>query len=583
MIPDGHEGVDSKARTTLGWLLGARLFLAGLALALAVTLDRIEGTSAGPSIWGVYWTVAAAFFATVVSGLLVGRTRHPTRFATVQVAIDVAIVTALVHFSGAGESVFTFLYALVILYGALFLDRNGVFVSSGLAAVGYGFVLFGTELGWLPSVGVHASTRPLPVLGAVWIFHVGALLALGMLANRLSAELRRTGAALDRRTTDLRRLRDLHLRTVESIGSGLLTIDVAGRITSFNPEAERITGKRLTEVRGEQLDDVIPGAAALVTEGEHASRSEPTGGRVRLPFRNVRDEALFLGLAASRLRDEDGTQVGHVVIFQDVTAVVSMERELRESERLAAVGEMAARMAHEIRNPLASISGSVQMLQRPVGEDEGSADPEQARLMGIVLREVERLNRLIGDFLRYSRPAPIEPELVDLSDLVAEIAEMSGREADSTVELELELDPDRVRVSADPSLLKAVVWNLWNNAREAMEDHGRLRVRVSRLPADAPQAGPAADRNARGGLARLPSAGKGIAVFEIEDSGPGIDADVRALIFEPFFTTKRDGTGLGLATVRRIVEQHEGVIEVTSDPGKGACFRVLLPCAESTP
>ena len=581
MIPDGHQGVDSKARTTLGWLLGARLFLAGLALALAVTLDRIEGTAGGSSIWGVYWTVAAAFFATIVSALLVRRTRHPTRFATVQVAIDVTIVTALVHFSGAGESVFTFLYAFVILYGALFLDRNGVVVSAALAAGGYGFVLFGTELGWLPALGPTASARPLPVLAAVWMFHAGALLALGMLANRLSAELRRTGAALDRRTTDLRRLRDLHLRTVESIGSGLLTIDVGGRITSFNPEAERITGERLVGVRGRRLDDVIPGAAAVVDESEGSDPADMPGGRIRIPYRNVREEALFLGRAASALRDEDGTQVGHVVIFQDVTAVVSMERELRESERLAAVGEMAARMAHEIRNPLASISGSVQMLQGAGsgGDRAGPGDPEQARLMGIVLREVERLNRLIGDFLRYSRPAPIEPETVDLSGLVAEIAEISGREADSELEIVLELDPE-VAVSADPSLLKAVVWNLWNNAREAMEDRGRLRAHVSRLRPDPPQARDAAGRNEPGGDPRAAAAPSGMAVVEIEDSGPGIEPDVRAMIFEPFFTTKRDGTGLGLATVRRIVEQHEGVIEVTSDPGKGACFRVLLPSVE---
>lgn len=203
MKRDTDEHDDTKARTGLGWLLGARLLLAGLSLGLVVTLDRINAPTDPSGIWGVYWTVAAAFFATIVSSLMVARTRNPTRFATVQVATDVAIVTSLVYFSGASESVFTFLYALVVLYGALFLDRNGVVFSSSLAAIAYGFVLFGGELGLLPATGPTGAARPLPLLGAYWGFYAGALMVLGMLANTLSAELRRTGAALDRRTTDL--------------------------------------------------------------------------------------------------------------------------------------------------------------------------------------------------------------------------------------------------------------------------------------------------------------------------------------------------------------------------------------------
>jgi two-component system sensor histidine kinase PilS (NtrC family) len=313
------EEVDPSARTGLGILLGARLLLAGLSLGLAVALDRIEGAGAHSSIWGVYWTVAAAFTATVVSGLMVPRARHPQRFATLQVAIDVAIVTALVYFSGASESVFTFLYALVILYGALFLDRNGVGFSAGLAAVGYGFVVFGTRLGWLPVRGVESQLLPLPVLAAYWGFYAGALLVLGMLANTLSAELRRTGAALDRRTDDLKRLRDLHLRTVESIGSGILTTDADGRVTSFNPEAERITGIAAAEAEGRTLEALIPGSRALFSEPGRGSGGPLRGSRDRIAYRNARGEDLFLGMAASSLRGEGPGETGHVVIFQDVT------------------------------------------------------------------------------------------------------------------------------------------------------------------------------------------------------------------------------------------------------------------------
>jgi two-component system sensor histidine kinase PilS (NtrC family) len=572
----GDELVESRARTSLGWLLGARLLLAGLSLGLAVTLDRIGGATGGPGIWGVYWTVAVAFFATIVSGLMVARTRNPGRFATVQVAIDISIVTSLVYFSGGGDSVFTFLYALVVLYGALFMDRNGVVLSSGLAAAGYGFVLFGVKMGWLPALGLEGPVRPVPVLAAYWGFYAGALLILGMLANTLSEELRRTGAALDRRTTDLRRLRDLHLRTVESIGSGLLTTDEAGRVTSFNPEAERITGETAEHVSGRMLVDVIPGSPAIL---EAAGGDEALGssvGRERIAYRNLRNEDLFLGLAASTLRNTAGEPVGHVVIFQDVTAVVSMERELRQSERLAAVGEMAARMAHEIRNPLAAISGSVQVLQGSTSAEQ--ADPEHSSLMGIVVREVDRLNQLISDFLLYSRPAPLKPERVRLASLVEEIAAISESQSNPELRISLDLDRDTI-VMADPSQMKAVIWNLWNNAVEAMQGVGELSVRVRRVQTNAAQDRGNVNRNEQGVDLAPESLRNWTAILEIEDTGPGVRPEVHAMIFEPFFTTKRDGTGLGLATVRRIVEQHEGLIDARSLHGGGACFQISLACA----
>ncbi|MEZ4279312.1 MAG: ATP-binding protein [Myxococcota bacterium] len=573
------DRAEPRAGAGLGWLVGARLLLAGMSLGLAVTVDRLEGAQ-GPGIWGVYWTIVAAFVATIASALQLARTRNPERFATWQVALDVVIVTSLVHFSGGRESVFTFLYALVILYGALLLDRGGITFSSALAALGYGFVLFGAELGWLPADSSGAGERPLLLLGAYWGFHSAALLMLGMLANTLAAELRRTGAALVRKTSDLEQLRDLHRLIVESIASGLATIDSAGRVTSFNPEAERITGVSAAEASGRPIEELIPGASAVIGMGESGERRPARSGRDRIAYRNARGEELFVGLATSRLVGSEGEPLGRVVIFQDVTSVVSMEQELRRSERLAAVGEMAARMAHEIRNPLASISGSVQLLQG--SQTAPTGDPAQGRLMGIVVREVDRLNDLIGDFLRYSRPAPLALESVRLADLVREIAGVAeGRSADDLT-LRFELD-DSVVVRADPAQLKGAVWNLWNNALEAMGGKGELRVRVRRAEAgvssqDERLPGRNAPEVREAGDARPEARG----VLEVEDTGPGMSAELQDRIFEPFFTTKQDGTGLGLATVQRIVEQHGGGIEISSEVGRGTTFRVLLPLVEAS-
>lgn len=580
MAHHGEEVVDEGARQGLGWLLGGRLLLGGLGLALAVALDQTAAPHAESGIRGVYWTVAAAFFATIISARMVASVRNPERFATLQVSVDIGLVTSLVYFSGGGDSVFTFLYALVVLYGALFLDRGGVGFSTGLAAVGYGFVLFGSELGLLPQGGPQNSGRPLLVLGAYWGFYASALLILGMLANTLSAELRRTGAALDRRTHDLRRLRDLHLRTVESIGSGLVTLDESFSVTSFNPEAERITGIASANAVGRPFEAVIPGSRVGETLSVEPVGTSSAGerDRDRIVYRNASGAELYLGLATSPLRDESGCSVGHVVIFQDVTAVVSMEQELRQSERLAAVGEMAARMAHEIRNPLASISGSVQVMQCEAEGDE-TVDPERAKLMGIVVREVDRLNLLISDFLRYSRPAPIKPEAVDLGLLVQEIVEIQSQQSETKIEIELELAPD-VQVMADASQIKAVVWNLLNNASEAMEGKGQLFARVSEIPGDLTQEHALAGRKGEdAGVVEVPQK-EAFALLEIEDTGPGISSEDQEMIFEPFFTTKRDGTGLGLATVQRIVEQHGGAIKAMSRPGQGTCFRVTLPCAQ---
>ncbi len=577
MILEGKALPDATNRAWLRWLVGARLLLSALALALAVTLDQLDGAQGNPLIWGVYWTVGAAFAATIVSALMAQRTRNVNRFATVQIGIDVGIVTALVLFSGAGDSVFTFLYALVILYGALVLDRVGVGLSAALAALGYGFVLFGGELGLLPATIDTGRSRPLLVLGAYWAFHASALLVLGMLANTLSAELKRTGAALDLRTSDLRRLRDLHLRTVESIGTGLLTTDVSGRVTSFNPEAERISGVSAADAIGQLLNDLIPGAMSVIVPGAGSELDGTEPGRNRIAYRNSADEDLFLGLGASSLRDENGEHLGHVVIFQDVTRVVSMEYDLRQSERLAAVGEMAARMAHEIRNPLAAISGSIQVLQCSDAQPQRSAEkePDHKLLMDIVVREVDRLSDLIGDFLLYSRPAALATEDVCLAELVEEVAKVSEARPTEGIEIALELDSS-LHVSADRAQMTAVVWNLWNNALQAIEGKGRITVRVLAAEQDLTQDGSSMNRNIQGAGPSLACTETAGVLLEVEDSGSGIPIDVQERIFDPFFTTKPDGTGLGLATVQRIIEQHGGSIHVSTKENVGTCFQVRL-------
>jgi two-component system sensor histidine kinase PilS (NtrC family) len=563
---------EGGQRRQLVRLVFAHLSLTVLSFGIALALDGLGRDLADGAREGLYWTVAAAFGTTVVSAVLLSRARVLRHFVAVQIGTDVAIVTSLVYYSGGRESIFTFLYVVVTLYGAVLFERRGAMIGASMSAAAYGVLLAATRAGWIRSWAEGGEdVLPLPALVAIWAVHVGALYLVGVLASLLSSELQRTGRALVQSTSDLRRLRDLHQRTVESLMSGLLTIDVAGRITSFNPEAERITGQTGAAVLGRSLESVIPGALAIVLEAglENDRRAVP---RVRLEFRNARGEQLHLGVAASVLRGGDDRSEGYVVIFQDVTEVVAMERELRSSERLAAVGEMAAKIAHEIRNPLASISGSIQIL-RGASDGEPGDDGEARHLMDIVVRETDRLNGLITDFLLYSRPTPPNIQAVGARAILEEVAELLESVLPDDVELVIR-GPMDLRVRADPGQLRQVVWNLASNALEAMPEGGRLELGVEEERAPRAQARAAARRNEA-----VADAGPGVHPVRItvSDTGHGMSAEVRDRLFEPFFTTKREGTGLGLATVYRIAESHGGSVEIESEVGKGTCFGVRLP------
>ena len=558
--PEGEAGPgegDSLERRLVA-LMAARLALALLSLLIALAVDT--SVDLGIEDWrGLYGTVALAFVATALYGVALPRVSHKGRFAAMNVATDIGIVSALVHFSGNADTVFAFLYLLVAVYGALLFERRGALAVAGLASLAYGGVLVAGR--WLGPVPDSAAALPRALMIGAWVMHSLATMAAAALASVLSAELRRTGEALRQRTHDLDRLWKLHRHTVESLMSGLLTTDPEGRITSFNPEAERITGLRAHEALGRDVDELIPGVSAEAIRRAGSRR----GGRsrVRISYRSSHGGS-WLGVAAYVLRDDEGRPSGHVVIFQDVSDVVEMERDLRRSERLAAVGELSASMAHEIRNPLAAISGAIQMLQR---EGEGGRGGEQSRrLMDIVLRETDRLNRLLTEFLEYARPGPLRREPLRLEETVAEVLAIFDASRPEATTVSVAIEPG-LRLRADPGQLRQLLWNLLLNAAQAMPEGGSIGVdaHASRPP----QEGPGGGRNdgLEGGWIEL----------GVRDGGVGIPAEVLDRIFDPFFTTKPGGTGLGLATVHRIVEEHGGSIRVQSSAGKGTSFHVRLP------
>jgi len=543
-------------------LMGARLALASGSLVLGLALESVGGHITSSEWHGFYGAVVIAFLATLVYWPLQGRVRDLRRFAAVNIATDITLVSALVLFSGGGESVFSFLYVAVIAYAALLLERGGAIASALCAAAAWGAVLLADHAG-LASAG---SGEPWGLLLARFVLHGGALVLVSVLATKLVAELERAGAALVQRTSDLAQLQTLHERTVESLMSGLLTTDAEGRITSFNLEAERITGWDRGEARGLSLDAVLPGLRELLNSPGAAGGDRRS--RMRMRYVDRRGEERHLGVGAYDLRG-DGDERGLVVIFQDVSDVVQMERELRRSERLAAVGELSAHIAHEIRNPLAAISGSVQILQKmPVGQGE-----EARRLMDIALRETLRLDRLIADFLTYARPAPLRLERVSLATAIDETLEAVETARPSRVAIERDVDP-RLALQADPGKLRQLLWNLVINACQAMPEGGRLRVSATARREPPAQGGAGAGRME----AEAKPAGAEIAVM---DQGVGIAEEALEHVFDPFFTTKPDGSGLGLAIVHRVVSEHGGSVRIERRRAPwSTVVRVWLPAAE---
>lgn len=570
--PSQAEAIGSEAdrglERRLVVLMAARLALSLVSLGVTLTLES-AGEHFTTAEWrGFYTTVAIAFLATILYGLVLQRVVKPQRFAALNVVTDVAIVTALVHFSGGPDSVFPFLYLVVVGYGAFFFTDRGSAGTAGLAIASYGAVLFGGHWGWIPNFAI-GPPEPFSLLLTSWLVNGSAIVVVAILANRLTSELRRTGEALDRKTSDLLTLQNLHQSTVKSLMSGLLTTNCDGLVTSFNPEAERITGWEACDVVGRDADVVIPGLRENVLC--HAGSSDAHTSRLRMAYTNRAGEKLHVGLAGYILKSPEDRAAGHVVIFQDVTWIVEMEHDLRRSERLAAVGELSASIAHEVRNPLAAISGSIQILKnRKAGE--GSRDEEQ-RLMDIVIRETDRLNRLITDFLLYARPGPLKLESVAIGEVADEVVEMFEAVRPENVEAQVEIDP-RLHVTADASQLRQIVWNLVLNASDSMKDGGSFRVTATAGEAT-PQEPGDADRNAAEG-----PKGSDCVEISVEDRGEGIHPEVLERIFDPFFTTKANGSGLGLAAVHRIMEDHGGSVRIASRVGSGTTVRLSFPQGE---
>jgi two-component system, NtrC family, sensor histidine kinase PilS len=494
----------------------------------------------------IYYLAAFAFSISIASVLSLGRIPSEMN-AAVQIMGDLAVITGLVYVSGGPESNFTFLYLATVAAGAILLGRRGGLIAAGLAAIFYAVLVDLMYFGVLhPLESLEFRGRlgtPAGLVGNVAL-NAAAFLATALLVSAASEKLRDARADVERRKAEIARLQSLHASVLTSMSSGVLTTDLSGIVTYANPAALDLLELSSVELIGQPAF-----ALGLIDEAAWERIRQESAEILRFEGTRHRNGATaYFGISGTPLRDESGATTGRILIFQNLTLLKKLEGEVRLKEKMAAVGELAAGIAHEIRNPLASISGSVQILK-------GSAPPgsSEQRLMGIVVQESHRLSSILEDFLRYVRPRERAAEPVDAPAALRDVLTLlqHSDEVSPRHHIATALDPASAIVVADAGQLRQIFWNVARNALAAMPGGGTLTV-AARLSA-------------------------GIWAVSFADEGRGMTHEERDRLFTPFAHSAPGGTGLGLAIVYRIVEEHGGAIRVDTSPGRGTTIEISLP------
>jgi two-component system sensor histidine kinase PilS (NtrC family) len=472
-------------------------------------------------------------------------------FAWLLVALDSVLVTAIVTTSGGPRSLFTFLYVLTVMEGCFLLSRVGGLVVAGLSSLLYVGLVIGRTILPLSTLLEPSESTALEVFSV--FLNAGVLLVSAIVAGSMAERYQMAQASLEaqqRHLSDVQAFRDL---IFQSVGTGLIAVGPDGRITAFNRAAEAITGLPADAALGEPWRRVFGDDVDLERVRAAVGAREGQSQRYEIQLHRQDGRSVPVGISFWLLRSGEGDAIGLIGVCQDLSSIKQMEERMRQADRLAAIGRLSANIAHEIRNPLASVSGAIEVLARDI-----PPDPTRERLVEIVLSESARLNQLISDFLEYARPAPLAPIEVNASRVLDDVLVLlEHRRLPDNLKVVREYD-ERLLVRADPQQLRQAIWNLCLNAVQSMPEGGELRVTGRLL-------------DGGGGPARVH--------IGIVDTGYGIAETDLPHIFEPFYSTKPEGSGLGLAMVYRVVQEHGGEIDVRSTVRGGTTFTLSLPAA----
>ncbi len=478
--------------------------------------------------------IIALYLLTIAYALLLRRVKKYTAFAYMQLFTDALAINMLIYLTGGIESWFSFIMPLTVISASTVLNKKAGYIIATFNSIVYGTII---DLQYynLLRIGYDAALAEKDFLYNIFA-HMSALYLVAFLSGYLSSRLEKTSEVLEQTDSSLRELTHFNQKLIENIPSGIFTTDTKGQVLLFNKAAENITGITKEVAMNQKIETILP----FIRQIDNMERFEGI-------IHHRKEGSKTIGLTISSLRDFNEKKIGFIGIFQDLTQIKQMESEMKQREKWAAIGELSASIAHEIRNPLASLKGSIEILR-----EKKVAEEYKERLTEIALKEMDRLNRIITDFLTYSRPKSAERKIFDVNAVLEETLELLKNTVSDRNDITIKKEfSGPINVNADQKKMQQVFWNLGKNAIEAMPSGGELSVGSEK----------------RDDFVEV--------VFR--DTGIGISKENIGKIFYPFFTTKDEGTGLGLAIAYRIIEEHQGKISVSSDNGGGTTFKVLMP------
>ena len=545
---------DNPLDRRLRWLMFSRVVIVTVLLGVA-TFIQVKGVESLPkeSLTSIYVIILLTYLLSFLYIFLPKTIKSLDLNIYIQSFSDVMLITGLVYVTGGIESIYSVFYPLVIIYSVLFLARRGGLILASVSSIFYGLLLDLEYFGLIKPI-YFASWDYNYSAGYVFsriLIHIAFFYIVAFLASFAVKQEKKIRTLLAEKESAFDQLDLLHRSIIESIDTGILTIDLQGNIKSFNRGAEEITGLSHSEVINRKIDDVPHGFSKMLDNVKNTDSESVVRNRFEITVPGKENKNVILGYSVSPLVDSDEEEIGKILIFRDLTAIEEMERQAEKNKRLALIGEMAAGLAHEIRNPLASISGPVQMLAGDLKLRE-----TDEKLMQIILRGKDQLESFMKDFLLLSRPNPAEREDIIIETIVDDIVESLRYGPDWHENIEVIRDLcDQTDIYGNMTEIRQAIWNLILNAVQSMPEGGRLELQTMQISVS----------------------GKEYLEIRISDSGCGIEEKDQDRMFEPFYTTKEKGTGLGLAIVNRITESHEGKIRIESEPGKGTSCIVLLP------
>ncbi len=560
MVKTDRDYAQEETLSRLQLLMFLRVGFVSLLLGVAIIIQvRETKTYFGEILNAHYFLIALIYFLTFFYVVALNYIKNLYKLAYLQLLLDTIFITAIIYTTGGIESIFSFLYLLNIISGGTILYRRGGTIIASFSTILYGALLDLTYYGLINPMGYRLSYFQEYQSSEIFyriLVNAAAFYLVAFLSSFLSEQIRKSRAELKVKQKDIADLEMLKENIIQSISSGLVTLDKYGKIIVFNRGAERIFNINSSDAIQKDVNDIIPFIMPYLKVNNPNKFSQ-------LSYKRSEDEQIDLLLTISPLKERDGSEKGEILVFQDTTRIREMEQEVKRMEDLAMLGELAAGIAHEIRNPLASISGSIQVLNDSLSKEDVHINQ---RLMGIILREISRLNHLVNDFLNFARPQKIEIEEFNLSQLIMDTLYIFQNSQSRAQYIDVKTKFfNSLKIRSDPQQLKQVFWNIFLNACEAMPKGGVICVSTDKL------------RELNGKDELIDSV-----IVKVEDNGPGIDPKIITDIFNPFSTTKKDGSGLGLAIVKRIVEGLGGKVSGQNLANGGAVITILLPLSIET-